>query len=57
MTIAIIGIIIGALILAAGAYYLVKEKHDPESRKIYSVISVIGAVVLIAMVLKLIFWC
>ena len=57
MTIAIISIIIGALILAAGAYYLVKEKHDPESRKIYSVISVIGAVVLIAMVLKLIFWC
>ena len=57
MTIAIIGTIIGALILAAGAYYLVKEKHDPESRKIYSVISVIGAVVLIAMVLKLIFWC
>ena len=36
--------IIGMLVLGAGVYYLVKEKHDPESKKIYSVVSVIGGV-------------
>lgn len=41
----IIGLIIGVLVLGAGVYYLIKEKHDPESRKIYSVISAIGAVI------------
>ncbi len=42
MTIKIIGLILGILILGAGIYYLTKEKHDPESRKIYTVTSVIG---------------
>ena len=41
----IIGLIIGILVLGAGAYYLVKEKQDPESRKIYTVVSVICAAV------------
>ncbi len=45
MAIKIIGLIIGPLLLGAGIYYLVKEKHDPESKKIYSVVSVIGAVI------------
>lgn len=45
MVIGIIGIIIGLLVLGAGIYYLVKEKHDQESKKIYSIVSVIGAVV------------
>ena len=45
MAIKIIGLIIGILVLCAGIYYLVKEKHDPESRKIYGVISAVGAVV------------
>lgn len=39
-----IGLIIGILVLGAGIYYLVKEKQDPESKKIYTIISVIGAV-------------
>ena len=30
----IIGLVIGILVLAAGVYYLGKEKNDPESRKI-----------------------
>ena len=34
MTVKIIGLIVGLLILGAGLYYLVKEKKDPESRKI-----------------------
>ena len=41
----IIGLVIGILVLGAGAYYLVKEKQDPGSRKIYTVVSVIGAAV------------
>ena len=38
----IIGLIIGILVLGAGIYYLAKEKHDPESKKIYAVVSIIG---------------
>lgn len=45
MAVKIIGLIIGILVLCAGIYYLVKEKHDPESKKIYTVVSVIGGVV------------
>ena len=43
--ISIIGTIIGVLILVAGVYYLTKEKEDADSRQIYTVISVIGAIV------------
>ena len=42
MAVKIIGLIIGILVLCAGLYYLIKEKHDPESKKIYSIVSVIG---------------
>lgn len=41
----IIGLIIGLLVLAAGVYYLVKEKNDPESRKIYTIAAVVGGVI------------
>ena len=55
MIIKIIGLIIGALILTAGIYYLTKEKHDPESRKIYTVISVAGGIIALGSALLLIF--
>ena len=45
MAVKIIGLIIGLLVLGAGIYYLAKEKHDPESKKIYSIVSVIGGIV------------
>lgn len=45
MAIKIIGLIIGVLVLCAGVYYLIKEKHDPESKKIYSIVSIIGGVI------------
>ena len=48
MVIKIIGLIIGILVLGAGVYYLAKEKHDPESKKIYGVISAVGAVIAVA---------
>ena len=47
MVISIIGIIIGLLVLGAGIFYLIKEKNDPESKKIYTIISVVGAVIAI----------
>lgn len=45
MVIKIIGLIIGILVLGAGVYYLAKEKHDPESRKIYTFVSVVGGII------------
>ena len=44
MTIKVIGLIVGILILCAGIYYLTQEKEDPESRNIYGIVSVVGAV-------------
>ena len=54
MTLAIIGLVIGILVLCAGVYYLIKEKSDPESRKIYIVISLLGGALTIGMIVKLI---
>ena len=54
MLLKIIGLIIGVLILGAGIYYLVKEKADPESRKIYMIVSIIGAVLTVVCALLLI---
>ena len=54
MVIGIIGIIIGLLVLGAGIYYLIKEKNDAESKKIYSIISWIGALVTVVSAIVLI---
>ena len=51
----VLGIIIGLLVLAAGIYFLVEEKADPESKKIYTIVTVIGAVIIVAALLMLIF--
>lgn len=40
MAITIIGIIIGAMILGAGIYYLAKEKTNREARKIYTITTI-----------------
>lgn len=45
MAIKIVGLIIGILILGAGVYYLAKEKTDKESKKIYAITSVMGALI------------
>lgn len=50
-----IGLVIGCLVLGAGIYYLVKEKQDDESKKIYTTISVIGALLAVLCALLLIF--
>ena len=54
MIISIIGMLIGALVAGAGIYYLVKEKRDKESVKIYGIISGVGGVIFVAILIKLI---
>ena len=56
MIIRIAGIIIGVLILIGGLYYLVKEgRDDAESKKIYTVVSVIGAVIAVGFGISMFF--
>lgn len=45
MAVKIIGLVIGILVLIAGIYYLAKEKNDPESKKIYTIVSVLGGII------------
>ena len=45
MIISAVVLLAGLAILAGGAYYLVKEREDRESRKIYLITIVVGAVV------------
>lgn len=52
MVVNVIGIIIGILILCAGIFYSIKEKGDKESLKIYAITAVIGAIVIVAFVVK-----
>lgn len=52
----IAGLVIGAMILVAGIYYLIKEKDDPESKKIYSIAAGIGAVIVLAVIIKISIW-
>lgn len=52
--IGILGAIIGFTVTAVGIYYLIKEKNDKESVKIYSVISGIGLLVFIGSIITLI---
>lgn len=51
MLVKIVGTIIGALIAIAGIYYLAKEKHDPESRKIYSIAVAVGSIIFVVMLI------
>lgn len=53
MIISIIGMLIGALVAGVGVYYLMKEKRDKESVKIYGIISGVGGVIFIGMLVKL----
>ncbi len=48
----IIGFLIGLMIVIAGIYYLIKEKDDKESKKIYSIITIIGLVITVFVIIK-----
>ncbi len=54
MAVKIIGLIIGVLILGAGLYYLAKEKDDKESKKIYTITSVVGALISVVSILLIV---
>ena len=43
--ITIVGLIIGILVFGAGIYYLIQNKNDAESRKIYGITAAVGAVI------------
>ena len=45
MAIKIIALAIGILLAVAGVFYLVKEKEDPESRRIYTIATIVGIAV------------
>ena len=47
MIMKVIGVIAGAMITGGAGYYLVKEKQDAESRKIYGIGLVVGLVLLV----------
>ena len=56
MIITLLGMVIGLIILIAGIYYLIKDKNDPESKKIYSIISAVGFVIVAGFIIKIIFF-
>lgn len=47
MMFSIIGMLVGFMILVGGLYYIIKEKNDKESRKIYGIASIVGAAILL----------
>lgn len=53
MALKIVVLVIGILVFAGGIYYLIREKNDAESRKIYTITSVVGALIAIGAVLAL----
>lgn len=54
MIIGIIGAVIGIILFGTGIYYFNQEKNDMESRKIYGVVSTIGAAVFVVALIVLI---
>ncbi|MDO4315002.1 MAG: hypothetical protein Q4C45_04440 [Oscillospiraceae bacterium] len=53
MILSIIILLVGLLILGGGLYYLVKAPADQESRRIYGITAAVGAVIVIAAVVKM----
>lgn len=52
MTFNIIGLIFGLIIFGAGIYYLLKEKEDKESQKIYKITTAVGAIIIVFIIFK-----
>ena len=48
----IVAIIVGVLIFTFGIYYLIKEKQDKESRRIYGIASAAGFIITAAAIIK-----
>lgn len=54
MIITIIALVVGVMITGAGIYYLIQEKNDEESKKIYGITTVIGILICIGVIIKMI---
>jgi hypothetical protein len=50
----IAGLLIGIALMAGGGYYLLKERGDKDSVKIYGTFIGIGAVITIGVIIKII---
>lgn len=50
---AVIGLLIGIALAAVGLYYLVKEKHDRDSVKIYRIVVLVGMIISLAVIIKI----
>lgn len=50
----ILGLVVGLALIVSGFYYLMKEKDDRDSVKVYRTFVIIGVVVTIATVIKII---
>lgn len=53
MLVKIIALLIGILIMGAGIYYLVAEKNDKESRKIYLITTIVGLAIIVVDLIKI----
>lgn len=53
MIMIIILLVVGAMILGGGLYYLFKEKGDQEAQKIYIITTIAGAAILAGTILKI----
>ncbi len=51
--VSILGLLISLTVAGTGVYYWQKEKHDMESVKIYRTVTVIGAIIAVALVIKI----
>ncbi|MCD7951250.1 MAG: hypothetical protein LUG12_13530 [Erysipelotrichaceae bacterium] len=49
----VIGLLVSVMILGGGLYYLLQSKDDKESRNIYLIISLIGAIATIIFIIRL----
>ncbi len=54
MVVTILALVIGLMITGAGVYYFLKERNDTDSRKIYSIIGAVGAIIVIGAIVKII---
>jgi hypothetical protein len=54
MIFTILGLLIGIALIAAGAYYRIKEKGDQDSAKIYGAFIAVGVVITIGVIIKII---
>lgn len=53
MLVKIIALLIGILIMGAGIYYLVTEKNDKESTKIYLITTIVGLAIIVVDLIKI----